>query len=84
MRRLRRLIWWLEHWLHPRRYRLDHERYVDEISNTLLRYHEGGRWVLAGYEDLGKGEIGVFPAQIGSWEPAGADEAAPDDEDASE
>ena len=72
---------WLELLFHPRRYRLDKDRYVDEISNTLMRYHEGRRSVLAGYEDLGEGEIGVFPAQIGLWEPARREEATLSEEE---
>lgn len=77
--RIPKSLVWLELLLHPRRYRLDGERYVDEISDTLLRYHEGGRSVVAGYEDLGKGEIGVYPGQIGPWEPARDHDGAPDD-----
>ena len=79
MRRLPTAFRWLEPLLQRRRFWIDDDRYVDWLSQTLLRYHEGGRSVLAGYEDGGKGEIVVFPGQIGPWEPARAGEAAPDD-----
>lgn len=69
MPRLPRALSWLEPWLQPRRYWIDNGRHVDEISRTRLRYHEEGRSIVAGYEDLGNGEIGVFPQQIGGWEP---------------
>jgi hypothetical protein len=79
MARLSRPISSVKAWLHPRRYRLDDDRYVEELTNTLLRYHEGKRSVLAGYEDLGDRTIGVFPDQIGKWEPRGTDNSLPDE-----
>lgn len=69
MRTHRGLLSRLEPWLRPRRYRLDDDRYVDEITDTLLRYHEGERSLVVSYEDLGNREVGVFPDQIGPWEP---------------
>ena len=69
----------LDRWLHPRRLWLDIDRYVDEMSGTLLRYHEGGRSVVAGYEDLGNREIAVFPGEISPWEPPREGEAAHDE-----
>jgi hypothetical protein len=72
MRRLPKALSWLETWLQPKRYWLDDVRYVEELTRTLLRYHEGARSIVAGYETLGGDEVGVFPAQIGTWEPPGS------------
>jgi hypothetical protein len=52
------------------RYRLDSDRFVDLVNQAELRYHEGGRSIVVGYESLEGGEIGLYPNQIGPWEPA--------------